>query len=129
MCIAGYSIKFSFNCFSFMACLITYFGVNPLLSFMFSVLHLIQPFSPKGLTIVVSLFVIFSLFATPGRALISSFVIFRAQSSLFPSSISTLSSVFFPASFRPCSHCYSGTVIRHKFVPAQLSRNIGARSH
>ena len=29
----------------------------------------------------------------------------------------------------PCSHCYSGTVIRHKFVPAQLSRNIGARSH
>ena len=30
---------------------------------------------------------------------------------------------------RPCSHCYSGTVIRHKFVPAQLSRNIGARSH
>ena len=35
-----------------------------------------------------------------------------------------------PESFiRPCSHCYSGAVIRHKFVPVQLSRNIGARSH
>ena len=32
-------------------------------------------------------------------------------------------------SLRPCSHCYSGTVIRHKFVPAQLCRHIGARSH
>ena len=30
---------------------------------------------------------------------------------------------------RPCSHCYSGTVIRHKFVPAQLFRHIGSRSH
>ena len=30
---------------------------------------------------------------------------------------------------RPCSHCYSGTVIRHKFVPAQHCRHIGARSH
>ena len=30
---------------------------------------------------------------------------------------------------RPCSHCYAGTVIRHKFVPAQLCRHIGARSH
>ena len=30
---------------------------------------------------------------------------------------------------RPCSHCYSGTVIRHKFVPAKLCRHIGARSH
>ena len=34
-----------------------------------------------------------------------------------------------PWGLGPCSHCYSGTVIRHKFVPAQLSRNIGARSH
>ena len=32
-------------------------------------------------------------------------------------------------SIRPCSHCYSGTEIRHKFVPAQLSRHIGARSY
>ena len=30
---------------------------------------------------------------------------------------------------RPCSHCYAGTVIRHKFVPAQLCRHIGVRSH
>ena len=33
------------------------------------------------------------------------------------------------ASPRPCSHCYAGTVIRHKFVPAQLCRHIGVRSH
>ena len=26
---------------------------------------------------------------------------------------------------RPCSHRYSGTVIRHKFVPVQLCRHIG----
>ena len=31
-----------------------------------------------------------------------------------------------PGLLRPCSHCYSGTVIRHKFVPAQLCRHIGA---
>ena len=30
---------------------------------------------------------------------------------------------------RACSHCYSGTVIRHKFVPVQLCRHIGTRSH
>ena len=30
---------------------------------------------------------------------------------------------------RPCSHCNAGTVIRHKFVPAQLCRHIGVRSH
>ena len=37
--------------------------------------------------------------------------------------------IFHKKQLGPCSHCYSGTVIRHKFVPAQLSRNIGARSH
>ena len=35
----------------------------------------------------------------------------------------------YDASARPCSHCYAGTVIRHKFVPAQLCRHIGVRSH
>ena len=70
-----------FTCFSFMPILIT----SPHLSFclpifrcrttfMLSLPHLLQYFSPHGLTISFSYFIL--MFATPALALISSFLIF-----------------------------------------------------
>ena len=66
--------------------------------FMFSLLHLLQSFSPHGLTISVSL-LIFRHLCLPHLPLLLILLSSSSQSSLFPSSISTFSSLFFLASF------------------------------